>query len=72
MKNRIKVWVGLAPNSIGVYTKEFRELALYILKTALNIGMQEETYFLNVPCVTLQDNTERPETLEVGYNANFY
>lgn len=32
-------------------------------------GVQEETCVLKVPCVTLRDNTERPETLEVGSNA---
>lgn len=31
-------------------------------------GVQEETSILKVPCVTLRDNTERPETLEVGSN----
>jgi UDP-N-acetylglucosamine 2-epimerase (non-hydrolysing) len=31
-------------------------------------GVQEETCILHVPCVTLRDNTERPETLEVGSN----
>jgi UDP-N-acetylglucosamine 2-epimerase (non-hydrolysing) len=31
-------------------------------------GIQEEGCILNVPCVTLRDNTERPETLEVGSN----
>jgi UDP-N-acetylglucosamine 2-epimerase (non-hydrolysing) len=31
-------------------------------------GVQEETCILNVPCVTLRDNTERPETIEVGAN----
>jgi UDP-N-acetylglucosamine 2-epimerase (non-hydrolysing) len=32
-------------------------------------GIQEESCILNVPCVTLRDNTERPETVEVGANA---
>lgn len=31
-------------------------------------GVQEETCILGVPCVTLRDNTERPETVEVGSN----
>lgn len=29
---------------------------------------KEETCILGVPCVTLRDNTERPETVEVGSN----
>lgn len=32
-------------------------------------GVQEETCILGVPCVTLRENTERPETVEVGANA---
>jgi UDP-N-acetylglucosamine 2-epimerase (non-hydrolysing) len=31
-------------------------------------GIQEETCILRVPCVTIRDNTERPETLELGSN----
>lgn len=31
-------------------------------------GIQEESCILRVPCVTLRDNTERPETIEVGSN----
>ena len=29
-------------------------------------GMQEETTFLKVPCLTLRDNTERPVTVLKG------
>lgn len=31
-------------------------------------GIQEESFILQVPCVTLRDNTERPETVEYGAN----
>ena len=31
-------------------------------------GVQEESCILQVPCVTLRDNTERPETVVVGSN----
>ena len=31
-------------------------------------GVQEEACILRIPCVTLRNNTERPETIEVGAN----
>lgn len=31
-------------------------------------GVQEEACILHVPCITIRDNTERPETVEVGAN----
>ena len=31
-------------------------------------GIQEETTFLGVPCLTLRDNTERPITVTIGTN----
>jgi UDP-N-acetylglucosamine 2-epimerase (non-hydrolysing) len=31
-------------------------------------GVQEEACILGTPCVTLRDNTERPETVDVGAN----
>lgn len=31
-------------------------------------GIQEEACILKIPCVTLRNNTERPETIEVGSN----
>ena len=32
-------------------------------------GVTEETTVMGVPCMTLRDNTERPETVEIGTNA---
>jgi UDP-N-acetylglucosamine 2-epimerase (non-hydrolysing) len=31
-------------------------------------GIQEETTYLGVPCVTLRNNTERPVTINIGSN----
>ena len=31
-------------------------------------GVQEEACILQIPCITLRDNTERPETIEIGCN----
>jgi UDP-N-acetylglucosamine 2-epimerase (non-hydrolysing) len=31
-------------------------------------GIQEETTFLNVPCLTVRENTERPITITMGTN----
>lgn len=45
----------------------------YLVKNAKGVvtdsgGITEETTVLDVPCITLRDNTERPETIEVGTN----
>ncbi len=31
-------------------------------------GIQEETTYLRIPCITLRENTERPVTSELGTN----
>src|SRR5690606_14919513 len=31
-------------------------------------GITEETSIMGVPCITLRDNTERPETITLGTN----
>lgn len=46
---------------------------IYLLQYAKAVvtdsgGIQEETTVLKTPCITLRDNTERPETVTVGTN----
>lgn len=31
-------------------------------------GITEETTIMGIPCITLRDNTERPETITIGTN----
>jgi UDP-N-acetylglucosamine 2-epimerase (non-hydrolysing) len=31
-------------------------------------GIQEETTYMKIPCITLRENTERPATIEIGSN----
>lgn len=45
----------------------------YLVKYAKGVitdsgGITEETTVLGVPCITLRDNTERPETCDIGTN----
>ena len=45
----------------------------YLVKHALAVitdsgGITEEATVLNVPCITLRDSTERPETCDIGTN----
>lgn len=45
----------------------------YLVKHALAVvtdsgGISEETTVMNVPCLTLRDSTERPETVTIGTN----
>ncbi|MBA4056305.1 MAG: UDP-N-acetylglucosamine 2-epimerase (non-hydrolyzing), partial [Marivirga sp.] len=46
---------------------------IYLLKESKGVitdsgGVQEETTVLGIPCVTLRNNTERPETVTLGTN----
>ena len=47
-------FIGLVRSSLGVVTDSG--------------GIQEETTWLGVPCVTLRESTERPSTVELGTN----
>ena len=41
----------------------------YLLQHATDSGgITEETTVMGVPCLTLRDNTERPETVTIGTN----
>ena len=45
----------------------------YLVKNSKGVftdsgGISEETSYLNIPCYTLRDNTERPETIDFGTN----
>jgi UDP-N-acetylglucosamine 2-epimerase (non-hydrolysing) len=49
--------------------KEFISLEKYAkLVLTDSGGIQEETTYLNVPCLTLRPNTERPITITLGTN----
>jgi UDP-N-acetylglucosamine 2-epimerase (non-hydrolysing) len=46
---------------------------MYAVKNATGVvtdsgGITEETTVLNIPCITLRDSTERPETITLGTN----
>jgi UDP-N-acetylglucosamine 2-epimerase (non-hydrolysing) len=45
----------------------------YLLTNSMGVltdsgGVTEEATFLGVPCITLRENTERPETVTIGTN----
>ncbi len=50
----------------------YHEMIRLVLSSKMVItdsgGIQEETTFLGVPCITLRENTERPVTVEKGTN----
>lgn len=61
------------PSSLTL-TEPMRYLEfIYLVKNAFCVvtdsgGIQEETTWLSVPCMTLRENTERPETVSIGTN----
>ena len=64
---------GLSPGRIRL-TEPLDYLTFLLLESSAALvvtdsgGVQEEACILKVPCITVRDNTERPETVEVGAN----
>ena len=55
----------LGPQGYLEFLKLMDNAALIITDSG---GIQEETTFLQVPCMTFRDTTERPVTVELGTN----
>lgn len=61
-----------APNLYFVEPMSYLEFNYLIERAKLVVtdsgGITEETTVMGVPCITLRDNTERPETITIGTN----
>jgi UDP-N-acetylglucosamine 2-epimerase (non-hydrolysing) len=72
-KNKLKEFEITVPNGIRLI-KPVGYLEFLVLEKHAKLiitdsgGLQEEACILKVPCVTIRDNTERPETIEAGVN----
>ena len=72
-KQRLKEISGFEPSQIHfVEALPYLEF-MYLVQSSFGVltdsgGIQEETTWLRVPCLTLRDSTERPETVTVGTN----
>jgi UDP-N-acetylglucosamine 2-epimerase (non-hydrolysing) len=70
---KMMIEYGLDPAGV-ILTEPLDYLSFLLLESRAKLvftdsgGVQEEACILKVPCVTLRDNTERPETLKVGAN----
>ncbi len=64
--------IGLPPGFVVLSPVGYLESLALQARAALVLtdsgGIQEEACTLGVPCVTLRDNTERPETVDAGAN----
>ncbi|CAD5299226.1 MULTISPECIES: non-hydrolyzing UDP-N-acetylglucosamine 2-epimerase [unclassified Imperialibacter] len=73
-RTRTKLQQAGFPEGAIVYEPPFAYFEfMFLVKNAIGVitdsgGIQEETTYLKVPCITLRENTERPETIDVGTN----
>ena len=71
-KNQLKRINNLNENLILIDPLSYLEFNFLVKNSKAVItdsgGITEETTFLGIPCLTLRDNTERPETVEIGTN----
>jgi UDP-N-acetylglucosamine 2-epimerase (non-hydrolysing) len=70
---RLREVAGAVPGNITVVAPQPYLEFNYLVERALAVitdsgGITEETTVLGVPCMTLRDTTERPETVDVGSN----
>ena len=71
-RKTIEALAGVPANLLLVEPQPYLEFN-YLVKNAKGVitdsgGITEETTYLGIPCMTLRDTTERPETIEVGTN----
>lgn len=69
---KLEEFAGHLPNMYFVDPQGYLEFN-YLVKYAKGVitdsgGITEETTVMGVPCITLRDNTERPETVTIGTN----
>jgi len=76
-KNKLKdngLWEKLSENKNLILTdpKDYFDFQNLLLHSKLVItdsgGVQEETTYRKIPCLTLRQNTERPVTIDIGTN----
>lgn len=71
-RKNFSIMTNMPTNIIPIDPLSYLEF-IYLIKNAKAVitdsgGVQEETTVLGIPCVTLRNNTERPETVTIGTN----
>ncbi|WP_010192871.1 non-hydrolyzing UDP-N-acetylglucosamine 2-epimerase [Bacillus sp. m3-13] len=73
IKNNILVWLINHPNVLVLDPPPNFQETIHLQQHAKIVltdsgGLQEESCILGTPCITLRENTERPETVDCGAN----